>query len=145
MAPPMRPSAAGGPRFPNIKIASIENGCEWLPRFLYKMDKMRGMARLGWWPMGQLKERPSSIFKRHCFVVASPEDDIHKVAAEMGGDIDCLLMGSDYPHAEGVPQPRDFADEACAGLTAEQTYKIMYANGRRFLPRGENGLAVSSS
>lgn len=126
-------------RFPNIKMASVENGCEWLPRFLYKMDKMRGMARSGWWPMGQLKERPSTIFKRHCFVVAYPEDNIKKVADELGGNVDCLLMGSDYPHAEGVPTPADFVSEGCEGLTPEQIEQIMYSNGRRMLPVGRTG------
>lgn len=120
-------------RFPNIKIASVENGAEWLPRFLYKMDKMRGMARNGFWPMGQLKERPSTIFKRHCFVVAYPEDNLKKIVDEIG-DADCLLMGSDYPHAEGVPTPMDFAAEACGGLTQEQINQVMYENGRRMLP-----------
>ena len=103
-------------RFPNIKMASVENGAEWLPRFLYKMDKMRGMARSGFWPMGQLKERPSTIFKRHCFVVAYPEDDIKGIVDQLGGDAGCLLMGSDYPHAEGVARPRDFVAEGCKGI-----------------------------
>lgn len=127
-------------RFPNLKIASVENGAEWLPRFLYKMDKMRGMARSGFWPMGQLTERPSTIFKRHCFVVAYPEDNIKKIADELDGDVDCLLMGSDYPHAEGVPTPRDFVTEGCSGLTDAQIAKIMYENGRRMLPKGRTGL-----
>lgn len=125
-------------RFPNVKIASVENGAEWLPRFLYKMDKMRGMARNGYWPMGQLKERPSAIFKRHCFVVAYPEDNLKKIIDEIGS-AECLLMGSDYPHAEGVPTPIDFVSEACAGLTEEQVRQIMYENGRRMLPAGPNG------
>lgn len=127
-------------RFPNIKMASVENGAEWLPRFLYKMDKMRGMARSGWWPMGQLKERPSTIFKRNCFVVAYPEDDIKKIVDELGGDAGCLLMGSDYPHAEGVPKPRDFVAEGCNGLTPEQIEQVMYSNGRRMLPKGHTGV-----
>jgi predicted TIM-barrel fold metal-dependent hydrolase len=122
-------------RFPNIRLCSAENGAEWLPRFLYKMDKMRGMARNGFWPMGQLKERPSTIFKRHCFVVAYPEDNLSKIAEDMGGDIGCLLMGSDYPHAEGVPTPKDFVAEACSGLTEQQIRQVMHDNGRRFLPR----------
>ena len=63
-------------RFPNIRIVSAENGANWLPGFLEKMDKMRGMARNGYWPCGQLKERPSRIFRRHCYVVAYPEDDV---------------------------------------------------------------------
>jgi len=60
------------------------------------------MAGSGYWPQGQLKDRPSTIFKRYCFVVAYPEDNIKKIVDEIGG-AECLLMGSDYPHAEGVP------------------------------------------
>jgi predicted TIM-barrel fold metal-dependent hydrolase len=122
-------------RFPNIRLVSAENGANWLPGFLEKMDKMRGMAKNGYWPCGQLKERPSAIFKRHCYVVAYPEDDVKGVVEKIG-TADCLLMGSDYPHAEGVPEPRDFYAEALAGLPAAQARAIMYDNGRRLLPRG---------
>jgi hypothetical protein len=34
-----------------------------------------------------------------------------------------------------VPTPREFADEACKGLTADQTRGVMHDNGRRFLAR----------
>lgn len=120
-------------RFPNIKMVSVENGAEWLPRFLYKLDKMRGMARSGFWPQGQLKERPSTIFKRNCFVVAYPEDNIKKIVDEIES-VECLLMGSDYPHAEGVPTPRDFVQDGCIGLSEDQLRAIMHDNGRRMLP-----------
>jgi len=121
-------------RFPDIKMVSVENGADWLPRFLYKLDKMRGMARSGFWPQGQLKERPSAIFKRHCFVVAYPEDNVKRIADEIG-TVDCLLMGSDYPHAEGVPTPRQFVQQGCVGLTPQQLQAIMHDNGRRMIPR----------
>ena len=42
-------------------------------------------------------------------------------------------MGSDYPHAEGVEEPRVFADEACRDLSAEDTRKVMFENGMRFM------------
>jgi predicted TIM-barrel fold metal-dependent hydrolase len=42
-------------------------------------------------------------------------------------------MGSDYPHAEGVEEPRVFADEACKGLSDADTRKIMFENGMRFM------------
>lgn len=120
-------------RFPNIKMASVENGANWLPGFLEKMDKMRGMAKNGYWPCGQLKERPSKIFKRHCYVVAYPEDDVKGIVDKIG-TADCILMGSDYPHAEGVPEPRDFYKEALTQLPPDQVRAIMYDNGRRFMP-----------
>lgn len=120
-------------RFPNLKLATVENGAEWVPRFLEKMDKMRGMAKNGYWPNGQLKERPSTIFKRHCFAVAYPEDDVKGIIEQIGSS-DCILMGSDYPHAEGVPEPRDFYAEALTEIPADDARKIMYDNGRRMLP-----------
>jgi predicted TIM-barrel fold metal-dependent hydrolase len=120
-------------RFPNIRIVSAENGANWLPAFLEKMDKMRGMAKNGYWPCGQLKDRPSRIFKQHCYVVAYPEDDV-KTIVEKIGTADCLLMGSDYPHAEGVPTPLDFYKEALTSLSEAQVRGIMHDNGRRLLP-----------
>jgi predicted TIM-barrel fold metal-dependent hydrolase len=123
-------------RFPNIRIISAENGANWLPSFLEKMDKMRGMAKNGYWPCGQLKERPSRIFRRHCYVVAYPEDDVKGIVEKLGGS-ECLLMGSDYPHAEGVPTPRDFYAEALTQLSAPDTLAIMHDNGRRLLPRSQ--------
>ena len=121
-------------RFPRVRLCSVENGAKWLPAFLEKMDSSRGMAKNGYWPCGQLKQRPSEIFKQHCFIVAYPEDDVKKIVDAIGTD-SCLLMGSDYPHAEGVPTPRDFASEALGGLSPEQVRHIMYDNGRRFLPK----------
>jgi predicted TIM-barrel fold metal-dependent hydrolase len=119
-------------RFPDIHIASVENGASWVPSFLEKMDKMRGMAKNGFWPCGQLKERPSAIFKRHCYVVAYPEDDVAGIVERIG-TADCILMGSDYPHAEGVPEPRDFYTEALTSLSPETARAIMYDNGKRFM------------
>jgi predicted TIM-barrel fold metal-dependent hydrolase len=122
-------------RFPKLRMVSVENGAEWLPRFLHKMDKMRGMARAGYWSHGQLKERPSAIFRRHCFAVAYPEDDVKAIVDEIGW-ADSVLMGSDYPHPEGIAWPRDFIDEALEGLNDVQIEQVMYSNGRRMLPRG---------
>ena len=120
-------------RFPNVKLISVENGAEWVPSTLVKMDKSRGMAKNGLWPCGQLKQRPSEIFKENIFVVAYPEDDVRKIVEETGTS-KYLLMGSDYPHAEGVPTPRDFAAEALSGLPDSDVAAVMHDNGRRFLP-----------
>lgn len=121
-------------RFPNIRLMSVENGCEWVPSFLTDMDKARGMSRNAEWPCGQLKERPSNIFKEHCLVVAYPEDDCKRVVEETGS-AKWLCMGSDYPHAEGVERPADFAPTALGGLTDAEVKAVMYDNARRFIPK----------
>ena len=121
-------------RFPNIRVVSVENGAAWLPTFLKKMDKSRSIARNGYWPCGQLKERPSKIFKEHCFVVAYPEDPVKEIIEQIGTS-QCVLMGSDFPHAEGVPAPRDFVHEALQGVPDADVRAIMYDNGRRMMPK----------
>jgi predicted TIM-barrel fold metal-dependent hydrolase len=121
-------------RFPNVKLVSVENGAEWVPSMLVKMDKSRGMAKNGYWPCGQLKQRPSTIFKENVFVVAYPEDDVAGII-ERAGTSKFLLMGSDYPHAEGVPTPREFVAEALRGVSPADVEAIMFSNGRRFLPK----------
>jgi predicted TIM-barrel fold metal-dependent hydrolase len=44
--------------------------------------------------------------------------------------IDHVLMGSDWPHAEGLPQPADYRlDLARQGFDDEETRRIMRDNG----------------
>lgn len=119
-------------RFPDVKLLSAENGAEWVPSMLTKMDKCRGIAKNGYWPAGQLKDRPSRIFMRHIGVVAYPEDNI-KGIIDQTGNSDWIMMGSDYPHPEGVEEPGLFAEEACRDLPEDVTRKIMYENGMRFM------------
>ena len=88
-------------RFPNIRVLASEFGASWVPHFMHHMDKSRGMARLGPWLGGPLKERPSAIFKRHVRVVPYPEEDTVALAEELGGT-EVLVNGSDWPHAEGL-------------------------------------------
>jgi len=93
-------------RFPNIRVLVSEFGASWVPHFVRHMDKSRGMARLGPWLGGPLKERPSTIFSRHVKVVPYPEDDTVALIDELGGT-DALVMGSDWPHAEGLREPAE--------------------------------------
>ena len=71
-------------RFPNIRIISAENGAEWVPSTLVKMDKCRGMAKMGYWPGGQLKERPEQDLQAPRGVVAYPEDDVTALIEQTG-------------------------------------------------------------
>jgi len=41
----------------------------------------------------------------------------------------------DYPHAEGVPTPKDVYTEASTTLSAADARAIMHDDGRRLLPR----------
>lgn len=118
-------------RFPKIQLIAVEHGCEWVPYLLKRMDKMRGMGRGGPWLRGQLKERPSAIFKRHVKVTPFGEDDTQKVCNEIG-TTDCIVLGSDWPHPEGLKTPLDFF-EMIGELPADQQRNIMRDTGRSLL------------
>jgi predicted TIM-barrel fold metal-dependent hydrolase len=123
-------------RFPNLKVLSVENGAEWVAHFVQKLDKSRGMAKNGYWPCGQLTERPSNIFRRHVGVVPYPEDDIVEITAVVGPDTLCL--GTDFPHPEGVARAQEFVEGPMQGLDDESARrKLVYENGRRFVPASQ--------
>ncbi len=118
-------------RFPNIKVLVSEFGAEWVPHFLRHMDKSRGMARNGRWLGGQLSERPSVIFKKNIRVVPYPEDDIVELADKLDG-VDALVMGSDWPHAEGLREPADFFERS-AGLGEAKRKQFLRDNGLKLV------------
>jgi len=118
-------------RFPNINVLVSEFGAEWIPHFIKHMDKSRGMARNGRWLGGQLSDRPSNIFRQHINVVPYPEDDTVALAERLGG-VDCLVMGSDWPHAEGLREPADFYAKV-EGLGEEARRLFLRDNGKRLL------------
>jgi predicted TIM-barrel fold metal-dependent hydrolase len=95
-------------RFPNLMAIVSEHGAEWVPHFVRHMDKSRGMGRNGPWIGGKLTERPSEIFRRHVRVAPYPEDDIPWIVDNLGQS-ESIVMGSDFPHAEGIAEPADFA------------------------------------
>ncbi|HUJ66435.1 MAG TPA: amidohydrolase family protein [Acidimicrobiales bacterium] len=96
-------------RYPNLRVLVAEHGASWVPHMLTHMDKSRGMGRNGPWIGGKLADRPSRIFRQFVRVAPYPEDDIPKIVGDLDGDASCLVMGSDFPHAEGLAEPADFA------------------------------------
>ena len=114
-------------RFPRIRVMSIENGSLWVPYLMRAMDKMGGMGRNGPWPGGRITERPSAIFKRHVFVSPYHEEPIADLVDLIGATQ--VLFGSDFPHAEGLANPRSFADSLPA-LSYDDLRRVMRENAR---------------
>ena len=68
---------------------------------------------------------------RHVRVVPYPEDDIPKIVRDLP-DADCLVMGSDFPHAEGLAEPAGFA-ALLDGLPGAQQRQILRDNAAKLL------------
>jgi predicted TIM-barrel fold metal-dependent hydrolase len=110
-------------RFPNIRVASIEAGAEWVPALLKKLKKAYGQNP------GAFATDPIESFREHVWVAPFYEDDMAVLKDAIG--IDRLLFGSDWPHAEGLVEPLDFAhDLRRDGFDEAEIKTIMSENGR---------------
>jgi predicted TIM-barrel fold metal-dependent hydrolase len=119
-------------RFPNVRVASVENGSLFVPYLMAVMDKMGGMGRNGPWPGGRIREKPSAILRRHVFVSPYHEEDIPALVRKVGASQ--VLFGSDYPHPEGLAEPAQFA-EAIAELSEAERRLILRDNALRLVGR----------
>jgi predicted TIM-barrel fold metal-dependent hydrolase len=90
-------------RFPNLRIASVENGAEFLPDFFRKIASVARKSP------GYFPDDPADIFREHVWINPFWEDDVHEVLHFMGADR--VLFGSDWPHIEALPAPLDYLRE----------------------------------
>lgn len=106
-------------RFPNLRLASIEMGSNWVPYLLQTLKRSYGMTPGGY------AEDPVETFKRHVWVSPFHEDDVPLLGDLLGTEN--LLMGSDYPHAEGLAVPTDYVHEL-AGFSDAEVRMVMREN-----------------
>jgi predicted TIM-barrel fold metal-dependent hydrolase len=118
-------------RFPNVRVASVELGSAWVEYCLYTLDHSGGLLGRHIEAYGvTVNDIPSDIFKRHVWVSPFPEDDIPRLVDAIGAER--VLLGSDWPHLEGVPEPIDYAAQL-EKLDAVSVRRIMRDNALELL------------
>jgi len=90
-------------RFPNLRIASVENGSEFLPDLFKKLRSTSHKMP------GYFRDDAVESFREHVWINPFWEDDPYEVVDLMGANR--VIFGSDWPHIEGMPQPLDYAKE----------------------------------
>ncbi|MFF0011401.1 amidohydrolase family protein [Streptomyces sp. NPDC005374] len=112
-------------RFPELKIALIENGSSWVAPLLDTLaDVHKKMPE-------QFLGDPVEAIKNSIHVSPFYEEDLGGLVDLMGADR--ILFGSDYPHPEGLAQPTSYVD-AIQGLSVTDQAKIMGGNLSRLIP-----------
>jgi predicted TIM-barrel fold metal-dependent hydrolase len=115
-------------RFPNLRVASIEAGAEWVPALLKKLAKAYGQMP------SSFASDPVDTFRRHVWVAPFYEDDMAVLKDVLG--VDRLLFGSDWPHAEGLAEPTAFArDLRRHHFGEDEIHTVMCENGRSLTVR----------
>ena len=112
-------------RFPALRMASVENGAGWVSELLHRLDDAANRNP------GFFVEHPREVFGEHVWITPFWEDDVTQLIGDVRADR--LLLGSDWPHAEGVRQPADFVTESLAGLPDDTVRRIGRDNALELL------------
>jgi predicted TIM-barrel fold metal-dependent hydrolase len=70
---------------------------------------------------------PVGQFIEHCWVAPFVEDSVETLARYL--PVERILFGSDWPHAEGLAQPRDFFANVVS-FSLDDQRRIMVENAR---------------
>jgi predicted TIM-barrel fold metal-dependent hydrolase len=111
-------------RFPELKVAVIENGSAWLKPLLDQLgDVYKKM------PQNFLGDPVEAVRSR---IHISPfwEEDLAELASIVG--VERVLFGSDYPHPEGLADPVSYVDHL-AKLSETDQAMVMGGNLARLV------------
>lgn len=114
-------------RFPQLRVGVVELTASWVPHFLLHIDGASDFyAQRHGEPYHLLNERPSDYFLRQVRVAALPYEMPHRLVPKVGEST--FMIGSDWPHAEGVADPMAAADRAVGSLTGAARSNLLGAN-----------------
>jgi predicted TIM-barrel fold metal-dependent hydrolase len=112
-------------RFPGLRLASVENGASWIPDLLHRLDDAANRNP------GVFANHPIDTFRKHVWVTPFWEDEVGELVDVVGADR--LLLGSDWPHAEGTRQPYEFVTDTLAGIAEDDVDRIAWSNAVELL------------
>lgn len=111
-------------RFPKLRIASVENGSAWIHPLFHDLDDIHKKMPQNF------GEHPLDVFRRNIWISPFWEGRVSDVVETVGWDK--VLFGSDYPHPEGLAEPKGFYKYA-EGMDRRRTYDYLGDNARRFM------------
>jgi predicted TIM-barrel fold metal-dependent hydrolase len=106
-------------------MASVENGAAWIPDLLHRLEGAANRSP------GYFTQDPLDAFREHVWTTPFWEDDLAELVEVLPAER--MLLGSDWPHAEGVEEPADFVTESLAWADPETTRRIARDNAVELL------------
>ncbi len=116
-------------KFPDLKVALVEGGFEWVPFMMHRMDSAyKGLRQETPW----VKRMPSDYFRDNLKFTTQPWDDLtaHQFlnVIDMMGSEEMIMFATDYPHWDFDSPERTLPKQIPDSLRQ----KIMYENARDF-------------
>jgi predicted TIM-barrel fold metal-dependent hydrolase len=106
-------------RHPTLRVATVELGSGWVRELLRRLEVAYGkMPR-------SFSEDPVDTFRDHVWVTPFHEESVDELVGLIGAER--VLFGSDWPHPEGITEPRAFLEQV-AGLSEKEQRMITADN-----------------
>ncbi|MGD9795764.1 MAG: amidohydrolase family protein [Acidimicrobiia bacterium] len=114
-------------RQPKLRVACLELGSGWMTNLVRRF-------RISYGKTPQLYRRdPVEQMREHVWVAPFYEDDIDSLRDHIGADR--ILLGSDWPHPEGLGFPRQWIGDFTT-LSADEQRLVLRDNLRALVGRG---------
>ncbi len=107
-------------RHPRLRVATIESGSGWVAELQKALKKSYGQT-----PGAYEHVDPVEQLRAHLWVSPYYEDDLGELRAVLGPER--MIFGSDYPHAEGLADPKAFVADL-PGFSDEEIRLVMREN-----------------
>src|SRR5579863_6024215 len=116
-------------RHPKLRVGFLESGGGWIAPWLDRMD--RHFDDQGFNDSG-LKNRPSELFQRQCWISFEPVEGSLKVLADYVGP-NKIMWATDYPHPDGFfPGAPKMIQKQLEGLSPETRRGVMAGGAMGF-------------
>jgi predicted TIM-barrel fold metal-dependent hydrolase len=112
-------------RHPGLRVASIENGSEWVHRLAKRLHKLANQ-----YPRA-FADDPVDELREHVWVAPYYEEDVKRLAGVIG--VERILFGSDWPHGEGLETPISYAKDLSPLNSDADIKKVMRSNALEYL------------
>ena len=111
-----------------MRVASIESGAGWVSVLIKKLKKAYSQMP------SSFQSDPVEKLRQHVWIAPFYEDNLSQLKDFVGTEH--ILFGSDWPHAEGLAEPRDFAlDLRRHGFSEDEVHSVMAENGWKLTRR----------
>ncbi len=111
-------------RFPKVKAVVLESQAGWIGQLIDRMDAVTKGPLM---PKTDLKELPSTYFKRQCYVSIDPDERAVAGIIPFVGD-DKFFWASDFPHPDHTEEYLHELSECLEPLPESSRQKILWRN-----------------
>jgi predicted TIM-barrel fold metal-dependent hydrolase len=116
-------------KYPDLKVALVEGGFEWVPFMMHRMDSAyKALRQETPW----VKRMPSDYFRDNMRFTTQPWEDLTSQQflniIDMMGSEEMIMYASDYPHWDFDPPERTLPQQIPDSLRQ----KILFENARNF-------------